>query len=161
LTHTQVSLDRCTGVFVLNLRAASISMESSYQRVNYYRAAAALACSTVALCPEALEALELALQAEAGIERAVKIYWMEQKTVWIAELTQRCDLKLSFGSASKFPDFPFPIIIPEELLAVKTGLSSLKQNPPTFTLRLQNRTLSSQAIAYRDTNSRWQVKWNE
>jgi hypothetical protein len=164
LAKTQIALDRCSGQFALHLRAAAYSMESSYERVELYRLVAAAACETIYGCPAALNILNIALNAEKGIETAIKIYWDEQKVIWNTELSNRCDLgTFAFFSIQKstFPDFPYEVIKPEEGLAVHEGTEGLLNKPDDLVLRIQKRNLVSEATASREAVHEWRVRWSE
>ena len=160
LAHSQVALDRCSGSFILHLRAASIAMENSYLRVETYRAAAAAACAPVVTCPEALELLQVALIAEAGIERVIQVYWSEQNRIWDFELSNRCDISF-WVKKSPFPDFPYSIIDPAEGLAVNEGTRSLFTHSEDLVLSLKEFNLSSKAKATQESLSNWSVRWIE
>jgi len=137
-------------------------MEQSYQRVEVERGIAVAACAIppFALCPPATEALMGALKIEAGIETAVKVYWNEQQKVWENEVAIRCDLGW-FTRHSKFPDFPYEIVIPEEGLLVKEGTRGLLKKQADLVLSLRNGPLSTEATAKQKHAANWSVAWTK
>ncbi len=147
----QVQLDRYTGSYVLNLRAASITMENSYDRMEAYRIATLAACATITACPEALELFKTAATAEAGIETAAKTYWDLQKVSWNTLNLEK----------SEFPDFPFEIVNPElSLTDLGSARFELKKSK-TIELTLNKRNLKSTAELNRKHAHVWNVAWTE
>jgi hypothetical protein len=159
-TRSQIALDRCTGEFLIRLRAASVSIEQSYQRANAEIIAAKAACVLTGgtACPEVQEALQIALNIEAGIETAVQLYWNEQKSIWEVEIANRCELEW-FVQKSSFPVFPYSIVNPALGMSETLPLRELAKKHQKLILELKDGANQSQATALQILPAKWSVSW--
>jgi hypothetical protein len=169
LAETQVALDRCTGEFALNLRAASVSMEESYQRIAIERKAAQAVCATLYGCPAAETALIAALTIEASLQQIVKVYWTTKESEWKDELANHCNLGrhlLGNGiTGGEFPPFNYPIVDPalgingtEEIGVLLDPMDDIKLH---IEENQHSSDLTSEAVAARMGPANWGVRWTE
>ena len=171
LAETQVALDRCTGEFALDLRAASVSMEQSYFRISLERKAAQAVCATLYGCPAAESALITALTIEASIQEVIKVYWTAKQSEWKNELSNHCNLgKNLFITKFKGNDFPsfenrYPIVQPslgrygaEEVGVLMEPMDDIKLH---IDEDKSSSHLTSEAVASRNSPMNWDVRWTE
>ena len=161
VTQTQVNLDKCSGNFIIKARAASISMEKSYERVQKYQVATEIAI--LAFPPQAEVAvliLKEAMTFEKLFEEGVEAYWREQQLVWNTEVAVRCEV--SFATLrSSYPSFPYPIIDPALGVLEQSGTLFLMSTPKPIVLWLRQRNLRSAAELKRRAQSEWTIRWTE
>jgi hypothetical protein len=169
LAETQVALDRCTGEFALDLRAASVSMEESYVRISIERKAAQAVCATFYGCPAAQTALIAALTIEASLQQIVKVYWTTKESEWKYELANHCNLGrhlLGNGiTGGEFPPFNYPIVDPalgingtEEIGVLFDPMDDIKLH---IEENQHSSDLTSEAVAARESPGNWGVRWTE
>jgi len=164
LTHLQVNLDQCTGTFIANLRAATLTMNESYQRLEVYRVAVVGGCLANPLaCPELLQKYNDVAKIEREIQEGTKSYWSEQKGVWNGEIFHRCSLPL-FTRKNKFPDFTFPIIqgSDADLVSLQSTryLLAAAREPTLLSLRYLN-LISTAELKYKGAPNAWSIRWSQ
>ena len=153
-------MDQCSGEFITHLRAATLSMENSYFRLEGYRTATIAACALVAPCPEALSVFQKIVKIEKKYQKTIELYWKEQQASWDHLLFVRCHLPI-FTHVSRFPAFDFP-----ELDGDITDLANVKElsflfQPHTRILNLSTPQLRSTAQLKKDHFHAWTIRWIE
>lgn len=161
ITRNQVSMDRCTGEAVLKLRAAGITMESSYRRLEGFRLMVIASLADPVLFPEAVQLFRKAAQIEKAIQNQAKLYWEWEEKNWSFLLQARCKIPWS-STIGAFPQFPFSIVNPEialiDLLKIKAFSIEIKT---PLHLRLSHGKLQSEAVLERKKNDAWEVAWKQ
>ena len=144
---------------MISLRAASLSIEQSYDRLEIYRRATLAACLYPPFCPEAMSLFHQAAEIERGIEELIQVDWNLQKTSWeIGAPTCKNPFSTRF---SQFPDFPYKLVDPEaDLLPLDSTHFDLN-GTPSLTLRLQLKPLVSAATLERRGSHDWRIRWTE
>jgi hypothetical protein len=162
-TTQQIALDRCTGEHVIRLRAAVLTMEESYSRLNTYRIGVLGVCAaTVGVaCPEAIKVFNKIADLERQIQISVDLYWSKQKLSWQFSHSRQCATQ--YPIKSEFPDFPFSIIEegPLSLIDLRDSRFAIS-SMSSIQLRLATATLASQAELKREEKKNaWSVRWVE
>ena len=152
-----MNFDQCTGKAVLELRAASLSFENSYARLEIYRKATIAACFTITACPEAMGLFQKAAYVEKGIEELIQTSWNVQKMTWEA---RGCETPFP-TPYSNFPAFPWKIVNPEMDLFSLKGSKFDFGRPGDIRLGLRSNPIVSTAELKRRGNHDWSVRWVE
>lgn len=152
-TERQVTLDRITGEYALNLRASLLTLEASYKRLAIAQAAVAASCPATPACPAVTEAFLNDSKIEKLIHEAVKLYWNTQKTTW----------SLHFDLKSPYPNFDFQMARGNLLdLLTPWALPLNRLSSKKITLWRKNLLFGQQSESqvWR-TKNEWNVAWTQ
>lgn len=163
-TATQVDFDRCSGKYVIQMRAAAVTIEKSYERLDEYRVGVLGICAATlgAACPEAIKVFNQIASIERSIQKATQVYWQAQSLEWKSVLGIDCHLPL-WIMRSNYPQFPFEILKEGSFSLFDLKASSLRPRIEThYRLRLWNRNFSSTAELTKEIATHaWTVYWTE
>ena len=163
-TQTQIKMDQRTGETVIHLRAALITLEESYHRLEIARVATILGCIAPPPvfispnCPAFLRVFNMELKFERAIQQTTQRYWEAENLRWFFS-------KPWFSSKSKFPEFPIQVIDagPAELEVLKLGNYTI-ETPDKIQLTLRIDSLISTAeIKSRKVglSHEWKIAWTQ
>lgn len=156
ITHDQIALDRCTGEALLKLRAATVTMEHSYQRLEGYR----LAVIASLFSPAALELFRKAAYVEQLIQKNAKALWQAEEAQWNHTLFLRCHV--SWGvTGNTLPPFPFDIVDPNLGLLDLKRIQKFVITPSPIVLKITYGKLSSVAKMEKKKPFGWKVAWTQ
>ncbi|MBS1959604.1 MAG: hypothetical protein JST80_09050 [Bdellovibrionales bacterium] len=142
-TERQVLLDRNTGEAALLLRAALITLQASYQRLDRYRVITLSLCPATPSCPTALQAFKIAAMTERLIEESVRLKWNEQRLKFMSD----------------YPDFNFQTAAGDTTdLTIKWTAQFEARVNPEYRLDGWDGNLISQSTVGRVGHG-WSVAW--
>ena len=151
--ETQIRLDRCVAVASLELQGLMDLLEQANTRIDAVRAA--IAAALVAVNPEAIPPLKIALRAQVFLQDAQQVLWKVRQAGWIA--TQGCGE--SGDLAEPLPDPSMergpPDALGEQPLTWKAG------GPPDLSVQVthKHRAASAQLRRKNETATLSKNKW--
>jgi hypothetical protein len=160
-------MDRCTGQTAIQFRAAALTVEESFARLQLYRFTALAACAYYPACPAALQVFNGLLGIEKTIQIGVKGYWTEQKYKFLLARNSACSLHFS-SAAGSVKGYPFRVIketqYDRESLNEET-FSLPKLKPISISLHTGNKfstaELKREGTALYGFPNQWSVRWTQ